>query len=421
MKARIVLSASAALIVIAMVACGGTSSVSSGTSTASSGPNAGPPPSSSNPGGSASGSASDGSGSGSNSGGAGASGSAQSAIAYVYVGTTGNGTAGIHGFAIAPDGTTASVPQSPAGGPSSYVVTNSAFVFASDGTNIASYARSSDGSLEQSSVSPGTGLQPSLIQAMSLDHTGQTLYAMGNAGSDDVYYLIFSIASNGKVTSLATLGPNVDYTSPLVFSPDNQYAYGHGCFHADFDITGFRRNSDGTLTRLSPDATNNAGGVPAYAAPWGAQIYCPEGEAVSQNGYLAVAVTQNGTNTSGLGSYKIGSDGSLSFVQNSTVATQLPRIQGMNFDRSGRFLAAAGNGGIQIYELTSAGTFTAIGGVQQPGPTYLAVEWDADNHLYATSNSGLYVFTNANGVLTPVAGSPHAAGAAATLAVLPTH
>jgi 6-phosphogluconolactonase (cycloisomerase 2 family) len=425
MKGQILPAICAALIVICMAACGGTSNSSPGTSTASSGPiNSGSPPGGSSSGTSGSGSDSAGSGSGSASGGSNSGGSSggrsQTAIAYAYVGTVNRSTAGIYGFSVGPDGTATAVPGSPATGPSSYVLTNSAFVFASDSANIASYTRGRDGSLKQSSTTYAVlsnGSEPWAIQAMSLDHTGQTLYAMENAGSDDTYYFFFSIGPDGKITNTGKIGPNVNYVSPLVFSPDNNYAYGSGCFHIGWDITGFHRNSDGTLTRLDDRATNTA--VPAYAGT--GQMYCPVREAISQNGYLAVADAELGTTTTGLGAYKINADGSLTFVQNSTVATQLTSVRGMNFDPTGQYLALAGNGGIQMYQFMPQGTFTPVGGVQQPGTNYLGVQWDGDNHLYAISNAGLHVFTNAQGVLTPASGSPHAAGAAGTLAVLPTH
>ena len=421
MKVRIPSAICAALIVVSMVACGGTSNSSPGTSASSFGPSSsGSAPAGSSSGNSGSGSASAGSGSGGSTPGGSSGGSSQAAVAFTYVGTVNQSTAGIYAFSIAPDGTATVVPGSPASGPSSYVVTNSAFVFASDSANIASYARASDGSLKQSSVTYAVlsnGPEPWAIQAMSLDHTGQTLYAMENAGADDTYYFFFNIGPNGKITNTGKIGPNVNYVSPLVFSPDNNYAYGSGCFHIGWDITGFHRNSDGTLTRLDDRATNPA--VPAYAGT--GQMYCPIREAISQTGYLAVADAELGTNTTGLGAYKINADGSLTLVPNSTLATQLSSIHGMNFDPSGQYLALAGDGGIQMCQLTPQGTFTPIGGVQQSGTNYLGVQWDADNHLYAIGNAGLHVFTNSNGVLTPASGSPHAAGAAATLAVLPTH
>src|SRR5579884_2666103 len=225
MKVRILLAVCAALIVITMVACGGTSSSSSsgpanGAASPGGSSSGGSGGSSSNSGGSAgTGSGSAGSGSGSASSGSGGSNS-QSAVAYAYVGTTNQSTAGIYGFSISTDGSENAVPGSPTSGPSSYVLTNSAFVFGTDGGNIASYARASDGSLQKSPVTYAVlsnGSEPWAVQAMSLDHTGQTLYAMENAGADDLYYFFFSIGSDGKITNIGKIGPNVDYSSPLVF------------------------------------------------------------------------------------------------------------------------------------------------------------------------------------------------------------
>jgi len=336
----------------------------------------------------------------------------------VYVGTVNQSTAGIYGFSILPDGTATAVSGSPVSGPSSYVLTNSAFVFGTDGANITSYSRGANGSLQQSSTTYAVlsnGSEPWVVQAMSLDHTGQTLYAMENAGSDDLYYLSFSIGPDGKIANVGKIGPNVNYSSSLVFSPDNNYAYGFGCFHIGWQITAFRRNGDGMLAQIGTNA-----GWPAYAGTGNGQVYCPVAEAVSQTGYLAVADAVLGTTTRGVGTYKLNSDGSLSLVQNSALQTQLTDVHAMNFDPSGEFLALAGNGGIQMYQLASSGTLAPVGGVQESGSNFVGVQWDSDNHLYAISSAGLSVFTNAQGVLTPAAGSPHGAGAAGTLAVLPT-
>src|SRR3954464_13313930 len=188
MKVQIVPAICAALMAIGIVACGGTSSSSPTANTSSSGPtNAGAPPSGSSAGSSGSGSGSSGSSSGPSSGGENGSGNSQAAVAYSYIGTSGRSTAGIYGFSIAPDGTATSVPASPAAGPSSYVVTNSAFLFGSDTENIATYTRGNDGSLQQSSITYAVlsnASEPWAVQALSLDHSGQTLYAMENAGSD---------------------------------------------------------------------------------------------------------------------------------------------------------------------------------------------------------------------------------------------
>ena len=365
-------------------------------------------------------------GSGGSSGGSTGGGSSTAAIAYAYVGSSvGQAGSAIYGFSVAADGSVTAVPGSPVSGPSNDVVTNSAFVFGDDSHTIATYTRASDGSLQPSSslfavLNNGPG-QLWALSSMSLDHTGQTLYAVENAGADDLYYFFFHVASDGKLTNIGKIGPNVDYVSPLVFSPDNTYAYGFGCFHASWNLTGFRRNGDGSLTPIG--GTNQS--VPTFDGT--GQMYCPEGEAISQMGYMAVAVAELGSNKVGVGTYKINSDGSLAMVPASTQSIQLPQttgccgILGMNFDRSGQFLTIANQGGIQTFRLAAGGTLTPIGGPQQPGPNYMAVQWDADNHVYATSSSGMHVFTANQGVLTPASGSPHAAGPAGSLAVLPTH
>jgi len=369
-----------------------------------------------------------GTGSGGSSGGT--SGNSQGAVANAYVGTGNSSTNGIYGFAIAPDGTATSIPGSPSSGPGSYVVTNSAYVLGTDGQNIAGYKRTGNGSLQQSSFTLAVnfnqcptcagGTEPWTIQAMSLDHSGQTLYALENAGADDLYYFFFNV-SNGTPTAIGKIGPSASYSSPLVFSPDNQYAYGFGCFHLGWDITGFRRNGDASLT---PITTSND--APMYAG--GNQFYCPVGQAVSQMGYMAVADTAVNTNTVGLGVYKINADGSLTLLQNSTLTTALTMggngccgEVAMSFDPSGQMLALAGQNGIQMYQLMPGGTLTSVGGLQQPGPNYLAVQWDSVNHVFAIGSSGLFVFDNSQGVLTLASGAPHAAGVAGSLAVLPTH
>lgn len=307
------------------------------------------------------------------------------------------------------------------------VVTNSAFVFATDFHNIAAYSRASDGSLKQSAstvavTNAGTA-NAYAIGSLNLDHSGQTIYAAEAAGSDDSYYFFFSIGANGAVTKIGQIGPNVDYGSPLVFSPDNNYAYGSGCFHLGWNITSFRRNSDGSLTPF--DSTANSQSGPAFLGS--NQQYCPEGEAVSQIGYLAVTDTAAGQGGVGVGTYHINGDGTLSFVQSSTTTTQLQQGNSccypipMAFDPNGTYLAIAGTNGIQVFQLQAGGGLTSLGGAQAGGPTYSALQWDKDGHLYATGSGNLYVFTSSNGVLTPAPGSPHATAPGGSLAVLPTH
>ena len=89
----------------------------------------------------------------------------------------------------------------------------------------------------------------------------------------------------------------------------------------------------------------------------------------------------------------------------------------LSFDPTGNYLAVAGNGGLQIYSMSSGGALTAVGGAQDASVDFADVAWDKSNHLFATSSSQLYVFSSSNGTLTPASGSPYGGGAG--LAVLP--
>ncbi|MBV8206428.1 MAG: hypothetical protein JO041_06520 [Acidobacteria bacterium] len=386
--------------ILALGACGGSSHSSSPSSTSPTNPTSSGAPPGSTP--------------------------APSVVAWAYSGGSGsNSTGPLYGFGINADGSATPVPGSPASGPNESVVSTSAYVFGTDGSNIATYARGSDGSLKLASTAaaaPNAGMPTAyFIGSLTLDHTGQTLYASEDAGSDDNYYFFFNVGAGGSITKIGQLGPSVDYVSPLVFSPDNSYAYGWGCFHLGWDITGFKRNSDGTLTSISTNA------VPGEFAGSG-QFYCPQGAAVSSMGYIAIAEVATGTSSpAGLASYRIASDGSLGLVAGSAIATALPGspcctvVNDMSFDPSGTFLAVAGQvqGGLQMFRLQPGGGLAAVGGLQATGATYRALGWDTSNHLYAVSSTGLYVFTNANGTLTPAPGSPNAANPSASLAVLP--
>lgn len=348
------------------------------------------------------------------------------AFAYVGGGASAPATGPIYGFSVLADGTATPVQGSPTNGPNSNVLTNGAYVFSTDGHNIATYARSNNGSLQQPAVQnaiPNPGSPNAyLIGSLSLDHTGQTIYATEDAGADDNYIFFFNVGANGAISGTGQIGPNVDYVSSLVFSPDNNYAYGYGCFHANWDVTGFKRNSDGTLTKLGSESTNPA--VPPFAAS--GQMYCPVAEAVSAGGYLAVAAAQLGTNANySIVVFHINSDGSLSFV--SSTDTAFPSGSGccggaqvtFTFDPTGTYLAAADKAGLQMFRLVPGGILAPIGGLQQPGPNYQAVQWDQKDHVYAISDSQLYVFKNAEGKLVPAPGSPSATAGSGSLTVLP--
>ena len=339
----------------------------------------------------------------------------------MYVGSNayGSGNESISGFTVDSSGTAQPISGSPFTGPSSSEVVNSSYLFATDGTNIETYSIGSGGTLQQASSINGTMHNQipngSAVGNMTLDRSGQTLYAaeLNFDGADNDAYSYFGIGSGGNLSFLNSSSIDTNYHTPLSFSQSNQFAYGEGCYHFTPEIFGFSRNGDGTLTSINTNAilppTNNPG-----------TMWCPDDSAASAGNYLALVYfdlsVQNGPYY--LATYTINSDGTLGLVTNSEVTTPFTGEAAVSFDPTGQYLAMAGQGGIQVYQINANGIFTPVGAVQQPSVAFTALSWDNSNHLYAIAASGLYIFNSDNGALT-LDGSPYPVTNPGSLAVLP--
>ncbi len=409
------LSVAVLIFISLQLGCGGATN-NSGTGGGVSGGSSGSGSGGSGSGGSGSGSGSGGSGSGgSGSGGSG------SAVAYAYVGTTdlGGSNSPMEAFAVSSDGTAQTIAGSPFNVTSGSVVATSNYTFATDGTNIVTYTIGSGGALQQSSSINGIANNQtpngSAVQALSLDRSGQTLYAaeLNYDGTGNNAYSSFGISSAGALTFLNSSNVDANYHGPLVFSQNNQYAYGEGCYHFNSEIYGFSRSGDGTLTSFNTNAQ-----LPPNLDP--NTMWCPNDSAASAGNYLAVVFydlsQQNGSYY--LATYTINSDGTLALVANSEIATPFTGETAVSFDPSGQYLAMAGQAGIQVYQISAGGILTAVGDVQQPSVAFNALRWDGAGHLYAVSSSGLYIFTSNNGQLT-LDGSPYPVTNGGSVAVVP--
>ena len=310
---------------------------------------------------------------------------------------------------MAADGSATPVPGSPFTGANGSLATNGKFMIATDGTNIVSFAIRADGALAQVSTIDGTAHNDtpigSGVGALSLDRGGGTIYAgeINFQGADNNAIAIFKLAPNGVLSFIANSAINVNFGGTLAFTPDNQHAYGQGCFFLGWQLFGLTRNPDGTLTSFddhapSPPIQNN-------------QFYCPGPSSVSPSGDFLTGVIapegQTGVNDK-LSVYAINRGGTLSLVASSVMATPFMFISDIAFDPSGNFLAAATSNGVQIYRLTS-GTLAAMGSPQDPNVSFDQVQWDNFGHLYAISNSAqrLFIYTAKRGVLSAAPGSPH--------------
>ncbi len=347
-------------------------------------------------------------------------GSSATTVAYVYTGGTNMNANLISGFSITSDGTAHALPGSPYSGPGGYVVSNGAYLFATDGTNIQSYARNSDGSLTRgpsiSGVAHNDTPTGAGVGTLVLDRTGQDLYAgeINFQGADNDATASFAIGSGGALNFIANSAINVNAASRLTFSQDNRFAYGQGCYFINWDLFGMARQSNGSL-QFTP--TNAA--IPPTTIP--NATLCPGNSSASAKNYLAVEVGIAGNNVPNgfLVTYIINSDGTLSLVPNSNVQLSFAGGNAMAFDPTGTYLAVGGQGRIQVFQLSSSGMLTPLGTPQQTSATFDAAQWDSSGHLYAVANSNLYIFNFSKGVLTQASGSPYPIATEGSLVVVP--
>jgi hypothetical protein len=251
------------------------------------------------------------------------------------------------------------------------------------------------------------------VGPLTLDRTGHTLYAaeIEFDGTDNDAYSIWTINADGSLTFVGNIGPNVDYNTFLAFTQDNHYAYGYGCYFVSWDVFGLARNSDGTLSQF------DSGALP----PPSNDFICPSGVATSTN-YVVIAfidVEMQGS-LEQLGSFTLNSDGTLTLLPSTVINTPFTGERSLAFDQTGQYLAVSGGAGIQMYSLQSGGMLAPIGSVVDGGVPFNMLKWDNSNHLYAISDSALYVFNSSSGVLAQAPGSPLPVTDAGSLAVLPT-
>ncbi len=335
-------------------------------------------------------------------------------VAYAYVGentTPGN----ISAFAVRLNGTISRVNGSPFRGPARNLVVTSGYVFGTDLLNITTYTRLPNGALVMTSAVNGVGHNDtpndSAVGSMSLDRTGSSLYAseINFQGTDNAAYAQFSITNGGKLVFGSNSPISVNDLSSLQFSQDNKFAYGQGCFFANWDIPAFHREPSGKLTPFDPGNT-----FPPITAD---ETPCPEASAVSAKGYLAIAWGNAGVvSKQSIEVLQITPTGGLQRVSN--LQTNFTGILSIRFDPTGTYLAVAGQTGIESFRLNTNGTLTLLSAPILNDTRLFGLQWDGAGHVYAISSSALYVFGSCKGILT-FAGQPVVITKPQSLAVLP--
>jgi len=370
--------------VILFAACGSTSSSNSNNSnngSSGNGSGSGSGSAGSGSGSAGSGSGSGGSGSAGSGGSSSGSGSSSSSVAYVYAATPST----ISGFAANSSGTLTPVSGSPYAASTAQntnIVTNGAnlYAIAEGSTNLDIFSiNKSSGALTSTggtSTITGDPNQGDPAWGLALDHTGASLYVDVGVPDQSDGINAFTVGSGSSAQQFQYLATGAFVPPPLVFSPNNQFAYSYTCFYRSSGVYAYSRASDGTLKAL------NLGPVTEPTVQGAA--FCPGALAVSAKGYMAIVWVRtfmccgSSENHVYVMTYKINSDGTLTPVSGSQVQTASTTDQNSantvtaNFDPSGGVLAMAGNGGLQTYSLTGNGTLTPVGSPQNAGVKFRA-------------------------------------------------
>lgn len=318
--------------------------------------------------------------------------------AWVYVSSTIGTTSknDVYGYQAASNGTLTKLPGSPYTADVNSLAVNGKYLFgAGNGsTYIFSYALQSDGALSYKSQinSQKQYNCDNYPGPITLDHDGVNLYNFAywsdSICSNNVYQS-YAVGSTGALTFLSSTSGTEYIEGPLTISSNNAYAYTSSCYHFTPAISGFRRNSNGSLTMFS----NN------LAFPKG--NWCPYLAAADPAMHLAVPMypTVDDGNQNGpyqLAAYTIQSNGNITTT--STAATMpktaIGNLTSVRMAPSGKLLAVAGSKGLQIFHFNGASPITAYTGLLVTSQVD-AMYWDNNNHLYAIGNAAnkLWVFT----------------------------
>lgn len=353
--------------------------------------------------------------------------STTSLSAYVYVSTSPTSTTSeIKGYTAYSNGVLGTITGSPFATKGSYMALNGSWLFDTNGIDIYSFKIESTGTLH---AGPATNAQQYNVYKTSggpidlfLDHTGQSLYD-GDIyidGANNGYQAFKIIQTTGQTEFQQDVKP---YTAgigePLSFVANNLFAYSASCLKGTPDIYGYKRSSTGTLTDL-----NISPHIPA--SPISGSAYCPFLAAADPYNHVAISLTPfapyYNAGPPQIAVYTASSTGSLTTT---STASNMPKssvvsVTDLKMSPSGKLLAVAGSGGVQVFHFNGASPVTKYTGRLTTNEID-QMFWDNSNHLYAISKKAgkLYVWTVTPTYVAQASGSPHTVYHPLNIIVLP--
>ena len=279
--------------------------------------------------------------------------------------------------------------------------------------DISGYSVSQTGAL---SPLPGSPFPASTGSAfLTIDPSGRFLYAL-NCGS------ICSSTGSGAVLGY-TIDQHTGALTPMSGSPFSagQFPFamaveatGHFAYVANYgsgDVYAYTIDGQtGALTQNGLPIASGTRPLSVASDPWGQFIY------VANTGSNNVSV------------FGINFDGSLHSV-NGSPFTVGNSVAAVTASRSGQYIIVAASAGAYVYQVASTGALhlTAPPVAAGTGPNAVSID-PTDSYAYVvnggSANVSAYGFNAQTGKLTPVTGSPFAAGAfaaAVSTAPVPTH
>ncbi|HEY3705599.1 MAG TPA: hypothetical protein VGL22_11095 [Terracidiphilus sp.] len=323
--------------------------------------------------------------------------------AWVYVssqiGTTGKSD--VYGFAAASNGKLSAIPGSPFTVDLSRMAVNGVYLFGApeSGSMIDTYRIQSNGSLSYAASVDSSGPNKCTNAPLNvfLDHSGGSLYDMYYWGdsicSNNTYQAWKLVKSTGALTYDGSAGASEELAGALSFIANNVFAYTSSCYHSSPQISGFKRNSNGSLTQV------NLAQVWPMAASGG---WCPYLAAADPTNHLVIPVQPMGGYGSPTGPFQLAAytvNTGTGALSTTSTSANMPKvavsgITAISMSPSGKLVAVAGTAGLQVFHFNGASPLTACTGLMS-SVEMDQVLWDNNDHLYAISNSSnrLAVFT----------------------------
>jgi hypothetical protein len=312
------------------------------------------------------------------------------------------------------------------------------------GEEIYTFSIGSDGALKQvgeidiTKYHHCTTLGPLLV-----DHTGTTLYnqAVTNCGgTPDIES--FKMEDNGELQFLGSAKNEFSAVeagdiSSLTLLGTNKYAYQTGSSFEGKALSSltvqYKRESNGALTVIGSSSESPKTENPDH-------VYCPFLLAGDPTNHLAVAYSDFDKNSgefvgpNALATYTADSHGNLTTKSTSenmpttTLGGVLPNLGAMSISPSGKLLVLGGGAppcgaacnavsappaggflGFQIFHFDGAEPITHYTEVLQPNYGFQQFSWDNNDHLYALTFDGqfLFVYTVTPTSIAEAPGSPN--------------